>query len=373
MKLPAESRHTMKTEDKWKAALLSSSFPLETVVAKMLSARHFAILTDYAFATQLKRDARDWSVDIRAVSYLPFVRNRPPNADIELLVECKYRAPGCTWLFFEDPNPGGFSMVSHGATLRCVDSLSISKVAENATVSFDHTVKFALKVMEVSSDGVGPPRVDDAEARHGMLQLQYAIPRLIQEYVTANLEEFSRFKGDALPLFFMPILVTNADLRLVRGTLTTERVVKAKTIAEFGDQISRCVVYVDPSPEYRSHWVESLSVLKSVLNEDAIGRLDSARQRHFNEDGISGTVAIIKAMLAGGRSSLKRLSSQVLVCNVDAFDRTVAEILRAVGSALKSTKRIQEWKHDRFLPSLPYDAPLRSPAQVKLLIREGAL
>lgn len=170
----------MSESNKWKSKLLSSSVPMEYEVAQILVEKDFSTDVDFSYTRMDSGLEKDFSVDLRATSY---IKSQDDNflAVIELLVECKYRHPSNKWLFFEDPNDGDFSPFTLGYTLRAVDDFSWQFFPANATVAFDISNCFCIKGVEVDTSSGG---VYDSEIRHGLLQLQYALPRLLTDRIS---------------------------------------------------------------------------------------------------------------------------------------------------------------------------------------------
>ncbi|MDZ8140892.1 MAG: hypothetical protein RM049_37330, partial [Nostoc sp. DedQUE04] len=168
----------MASSAKWKSKLVSSSLPLEFEVAKSLVSHGFAVDADYTYARDDSGIVKDFSVDLQATAFLPFSNRNKITATLELLVECKQRHPNVKWLFFPDPNRLDFSPITLGRTIRAVDQFSKKFFRSNVTVEFDSHAPHCYKGIEVDeSDG----RVYDAELKHGISQLQYALPRLLTE------------------------------------------------------------------------------------------------------------------------------------------------------------------------------------------------
>lgn len=81
----------MSGSKKWKSKLLSSSFPLEYEVAKSLVAEGFSVSFDFTYCRNDNGTLKDFSVDILGVGEPPFLDPNQSDADLDLLIECKYR------------------------------------------------------------------------------------------------------------------------------------------------------------------------------------------------------------------------------------------------------------------------------------------
>ena len=178
----------MSEPGKWKSKLLSSSVPMEYEVARVLVERGFAVDADYSYARDDAGITKGFSVDIRATGYPPFRGNKLLTT-IELLVECKHRHRSNKWLFFRDPNTEDMSPFTLGYTIRAVDRFSPAFFSPGSTVSFDEEAIFCIKGVEVdTSNG----NVHDTEIKHGLAQLQYALPRLLTDSIRSTFSTVTR-------------------------------------------------------------------------------------------------------------------------------------------------------------------------------------
>lgn len=210
------SEPRMSASNKWKSKLVSSSFPLEFEVAKKLVKHGFSITADYVYARNDSGVIKDFSVDLAATAYLPFSKPNSMNSQISLLVECKQRHQNVKWLFFPDPNRPNLSPFTLGYTIRAVDEFSRKFFKPNTTVEVDIDVPCCYKGVEIDEGNNNKSdqqkdndkqkdtsRVYDSELKHGVSQLQYALPRLSSDLVLINFDE--------LPFLICPILLTTSE------------------------------------------------------------------------------------------------------------------------------------------------------------------
>ena len=155
--------------NQWKDRLLKSGVPLEHAAATLVVNRGFSITSDYIFGRVDSGMPRDFSVDVRAVSYLP--QNDPGRIDgtLNLLVECKYRTDA-HWVFIEDPNLPDMSPFTLGGTLNVIDGFSRFEIPADPIVSFESKFPMCYKAIEIRAE----KEVFEAEIRHGINQLRYA-------------------------------------------------------------------------------------------------------------------------------------------------------------------------------------------------------
>ena len=194
---------------------MSSSLPLEFEVAKALVAKDFSVTADFTYSRDDLALVKDFSVDLRATAFTRSAfRQKRPSCPVDLLVECKQRARS-TWLFFPDPNKVDFQ--PYDSPFSALDQFSRWFFLRHESVLAGDSSS-CYKGLEIDeSNG----NVYDAEIRHGIFQLQYALPRLLAELIrdsaTAQFDEHA-------PFFIAPILVTNAPLVVARRNLTARQI-----------------------------------------------------------------------------------------------------------------------------------------------------
>ena len=92
----------MSKDSKWKTGLLKTGLPLEYVTARALSERGHGILGEYPYThPDESGKLKEFSVDIRTHKTL---KSDDCLLVLSMLVECKYRQPGVSWVFA--PLPG---------------------------------------------------------------------------------------------------------------------------------------------------------------------------------------------------------------------------------------------------------------------------
>lgn len=188
---------------KWKDKLISSSFPLEYEASKILVKNHFAIDGDYSYSRDDLGTTKDFSVDISAMGYIPYTNENKISASINILVECKQRRESVKWLFLQDANKDEMSSFVLGYTLNAVDQFSKSFIKSNATIELDENTPLCYKGIEIDIDD---GRVYDNEIRHGLHQLQYAMPRLLKDNIYNNL---SIHEEENVPFFYIFNTINN--------------------------------------------------------------------------------------------------------------------------------------------------------------------
>lgn len=258
---------------KWKSKLVSSSIPLEFEVAKLLASNGFAVSADFIYSRNDSGVIKDFSTDINATGYLPLSDPNKIQGKLELLIECKQRYSSIKWLFFPDPNDPGFSPITLGRTIRAVDEFSLLFFQPDATVLFDENMDFCYKGVEINEEG---GLVHDSELKHGIAQLQYALPRLLTENIINNV----RGGVDGIPFLYCPILLTTAELFIAKDTLTTEDIENSTTISDFAKQVPFLVLYSEYGPDFEKHCQNECSPLANLSSFDSTKFIQNYRRNN---------------------------------------------------------------------------------------------
>lgn len=329
----------MTEESKWKSKLLSSSTPLEYEVAKTLVSKGFSVTADYSYAREDEGRLKDFSVDISAYGFPPFNSENNLKSTFSLLVECKYRHRGITWLFFPDPNEDTSHVFLSGSTLHAVDEFSPKFFPYNCTGTIEDSAPYSFKGVEVNVDRGD---VHDAEIRRGLLQIQYALPRVltreIMSSVTLNLE-------DNLPFFFCGMVVTTAPLMLAREGLTMADVEKAVTLGDIAEPVPWLIACVDPASDFIRHRANACAPLRELAHHPLMAALDQLRATAGeNEYCLPSTMCRELADENSGRGSYFR---QIIVCSfehLDDFLEHVKNISSRAVRGLRDTRPETPWE-----------------------------
>lgn len=213
------------TSGKWKPKLLSSSLPLEYEVAKALVSVDFSVHSDFSYHRAQQGHDIEWSVDIRAIRQTLVVPGAKRGCSFDLLVECKHRTRQSAWFFVPEPN--GRMAPQQYDVVRGVEEFTPWFLTDPAwyTSNFDLPVCYKGAEIDLSSGNV-----QDTELRHGLSQLQFAIPPLLARRIATPGTSFGVV--DNTPFFFSALLVTNAPLIVAGADLDTNRVERAEHLSD---------------------------------------------------------------------------------------------------------------------------------------------
>lgn len=327
----------MSDSKEWKSKLLSSSFPLEYEVAKLLVSKGFAVDPDYKYSRSDNGIAKDFSVDMMATAYSPFNNPNEITSSLYLLVECKYRDESINWLFIPEPNKSDFSNIVGGATLRLVDEFSPYRITKKDSLyDFENKIICAYKgtEMRISTN----TSVYDSEFKHGIFQLQYALPRLLKE--SLEFEIYGHIEDNS-PFLFCPILLTTANLVMLDEDISIKKVKKASTLSDIGQEVPYLILFSDYGPDFEEHYQKECMSLKSLNKSKEISYLDDL----YKKSGCADTdyykpSRIAKSLSSGERSKLSEYFTHFIICNYDAFPSLIDNIKFSVQNLMQNRKKL---------------------------------
>lgn len=305
---------------------------MEYEVAQILVENDFSTDVDFAYTRIDSGFKKDFSVDIRATSYLTN-ENDDIQSIIELLVECKYRhSSDNKWLFFEDPNDGDFSAFTLGHTLRAVDDFSWRFFPTNATVAFDESNIFCIKGVEVDIFNGG---VHDSEIRHGLLQLQYALPRLLSDRISFDI---FHAQNENAPFFYCPILLTTSPILFASPGVKINTVNRADRLEDFSTITPWVVVHSDLTPEFERHMATQCAELSKIADEPWVKKLEEFRETkgEYKHRLPSEQLRTLSGQIRGRPFEY---FSQTIVCSLEHFPRLLQEIKHTAKSATDRLKQ----------------------------------
>lgn len=303
---------------------------MEYEVAQILVAKDFSTDVDFSYTRMDSGIEKDFSVDLRATSYITS-KDKDIQAVIELLVECKYRHPSNKWLFFEDPNDGSFSPFTLGHTLRAVDDFSWRFFSSDATVAFDRNNCFCIKGVEVDVANGG---VHDSEIRHGLLQLQYALPRLLTDTITFQIHNS---EDENTPFFFCPILLTTSQILVARPGVKIGTVERADKLEDFSTVAPWIVVHSDLTPEFERHMTTQCKELSKFADNPWMKDLEKYREA---KGECKHRLPVTQLRMLSGQKSGRPFEyfSQTIVCSLEHFPRLLQEVKRITRIAARKIK-----------------------------------
>ena len=323
------------TNKQWKDGFMSSGLPLEFETAKVLSEGGFSIDPEFHYK-RFDADAgqtKDFSVDLHGTLYFPTSNPNEIHASLELLIECKYRAPNKTWVFLPDVNRSDFALGTRGHTIRAIDEFSVSQIPGDPIYDFEQNTHWCYKGLEIN---LSTGDAYDAEIKRGINQLQYGLPRLISEEIHCQVVCHA---DNTTPFFVLPILVTTAELRVLKKNMTLNEVRNADIIDDITQKVPYLILYNSFGPDFVAHSKVQFQQLANIGDYKTVKNIEErlrASGIRFYEQALPSLVG--KYLAAGKTPELHRFCSQFMVCSFDELPNMLAAIKQVIRSCLRKRR-----------------------------------
>ena len=321
----------MANSQKWKDKLLSSSFPLEFEAMRCLADKGFYVSSDFSYSRLDGGTQKDFSVDVEARAFTPFGEENNLTGTVHLLVECKYRKDGTSWLFLPDPNEPEFSPFTIGQTIRAVDNFSKNVLAPNSVVLFDENLPFCFKGVEIDLINAS---AYDKEIKHGLNQLHYALPSLLVSEI--NSSTWASI-DPGRPFFICPILLTTAPIYLAKDSFSVDLVKASSELIEIADRVPYLITYQDVSPDFIQHCIREFSD-KLVFDVEHLNDLGSYRLSKGEFEHLL-PLNIIESLISGRLSALKSYFTQYIVCDWQHFPELIDNLKKSISFAMSGVEK----------------------------------
>lgn len=295
----------------WKNALLSSGLPLEYLVAEKLTQQGLQVFGEYSYTRRNEQDINtEFSVDLLA-KYLLDDRQCGSWGCLDLLIECKYRYCNTKWVF--SPHPSYRSQATNPVIIN--QDLCTRRISDRFLTNLYEDLKVCLRGTEFHS---GSRKDNPNEISHGLAQLHYAAPSLVQrglhQQIDAKSDEELQIQAAC------SILVTTASLHVLRRDASLESFYEASNLVDVAEEVDALIVRQIPGPqlqeysgELSSRFLQSNPTTRHYI--EALGKL-------IKKDGIVPAFDMYNIMLSS--------SEPVLVVDFYAMDRRIEQLRDAV-------------------------------------------
>lgn len=331
----------------WKKGLLSSGFPLEFETAKILVKNRFAFSPDYCYQRIEAGQTRDFSVDLYGNLLFPTSNPDKITASLELLIECKYRTPNKIWLFLPDVNIPDLPL-GYGLTIKAIDDFSFCRVLDTPLYHFTENMPLCYKGTEID---LSNSSAHDSEIRHGVSQLQYALPRLIKENIV---QQVSCHTEEVFPFFVLPILVTTAELRVLRKATILAKAEETDILDDITEKVSYLTLFNSFGEDFVAHAKRQFEELASIDNYDNVAEIEKRLRKSeiyikniptSDIKKLLGTVcefdlpsAVGKDLSKGRHGILSEFCTQFLVCSFDSLSEMLNQVKQVIRASLRKRK-----------------------------------
>jgi hypothetical protein len=324
----------------WKDKLLSSGVPLEYEIGKILAEKDFCVDFDYSYTRLDDAYEKEFSVDIRASRYNPFEITdiRDTILDMDLMVECKYRNPSISWLFIPELNKDGFEKFSERGVIKIFDEFSeVNSRFKSLGRLFSATCLKGIEVNQKTGD------THDTGIRHGINQLLYSLPHLMYEHINSS---FHDHINDVHPFVVCPILVTTAELRILKADFSIKTLQASEQLDEISEVVPYLTFHTDTTPSFDVHCSNIFEDFPLKNQLDRFNHFKELRYQEidFNnfpklEDKYSSPADLLKKLQNG---VLNGIFSQTIVCNLNSFSDLLDEIKTEMKILIEGFEKIKK-------------------------------
>jgi hypothetical protein len=325
-----------RQDSNWKKHLQRTSVPLEHDAAKILSKAGFLVSANYPYFRRDNGVEKEFSVDIRCVRSEETERFGV-GCVLDVLVECKYRDEGTTWLFLPYPSDRSKHV---SEVIQYVDLFSPWFVHGSRSYNASDESRVCYSAIEVGSgglpDGESKGRAIESQLRHGARQLQYALPAL----AALRARWLSRQKPDEnYPFFFLPILVTNARLMIAHGSFGLRAVEDADTLDDVGTPVSRVVWSAELGPDFNIHCQQQFAELPAIVQSKHIQAVEAQRRAAGLADWLQPSAVASRLNLPDVFAGDIAEFTGILVVTIDSLATVIEMVSRVFVELAKSVKR----------------------------------
>jgi hypothetical protein len=259
----------------WKTHLLRTSVPLEHEVARVLSRHGFSVSADYSYSRIDAGVEKEFSVDLRGVLGAGPTDQFRRECLLDVFIECKFRDRGARWLFLPQPRYARDKITD---AVESVDLFSPSFVHDTLR-NDDPNVQICYSAVEVGISARDAKndkgRAIESQLKHGVRQLQYAIPSLIMLRArTAALLP----PEESFPFFFASVLVTNARLIVADEAFGIAAVEAARELDDVGKEVPYLVWSAAVGPDFYQHCQRQFAGLAQFAGTPSMRAIEEKRK-----------------------------------------------------------------------------------------------
>lgn len=323
----------------WKDKLLSSGVPLEYEIGKILAEKDFCVDFDYSYIRLDDSCEKEFSVDIRASRFNPFeiTDSWDTILDLDLMVECKYRNPSINWLFIPEINKDGFENFSERGVIKIFDEFSeVNSRFKCLGRLFSRTCLKGIEINQKTGD------THDTGIRHGINQLSYSLPHLIYEHINSS---FHDHINDVHPFVICPILVTTAELRILKDDFSIQKLQTSENLDEISEIVSYLTFHTDTTPSFGAHCSNIFNDVPSKNNFERYNHFKELRYQKIDikniprlEDRYSSPADLLRNLQNG---VLNGIFSQTIICNLKSFSELLDEIKSEMKILIEGFEKIR--------------------------------
>lgn len=216
--------------------LLKSSLPLEQHVAEIALKVGLQPCGEFSYLRKNENGSdAEFSIDVLAnASYS--AESSSPGIDLNVLLECKYASRAVEWVFSAIPQHEPITYSSTYAFHWFGTHFLESKQKLNELEPKDYCTR---------GISLSPSSADPKPIRHGLQQLRYAVPHLLDRITTLYVSDFDEHP---IPVI-TSMLVTNAPIRVMKPGLSLSDIEEAKSLDDITQRKEIVCIYQPAGPE----------------------------------------------------------------------------------------------------------------------------
>jgi len=175
--------------------------------------------------------------------------------------------------------------------------------------------------------------VFDKEIRHGIYQLQFALPRLL----TQMLSYFAVSKyDDCLAFAFCPILVTNAELFVARGDFDITMVENSSDISDFAERVPYLRLWQGYGSDFEKQCLRDFESIPRFLGTAQLDIFLKNYEKRKDSFPNHSPARFLKSLYQVDRTILQGLFTNIIICNNAQFPSLVDIIMSKITEGLSS-------------------------------------
>lgn len=292
----------------WKKGLLSTGLALEYQIMEFLNSKPdpYHIQPDYPYFRRHLDELKEFSIDLSARYKMNSISKCKP--EINYLIECEYRSPDKAWLFVPtlerwpyDENYRIPISSIHCYQNREINSRHILKKFAESLIQSYKGIEYHRHTFEFNEDGIN----------RGKNQLYYAIPNFAYESSDWYFDLIVNYWNDpnfAHVELICPVLITNAELRVLSKGLSIESVSSADSIEDISEEVDFLCLATPNTREFDNYRNE----IKAKAMEKERKRGFSGDEESFIDDELIDNVF--------DRLDFELQTDSIIVCNLSAFE-----------------------------------------------------
>lgn len=281
----------------FKQQVIRSGIPLENTIRQYLDSLGLIIYGEYTF----ERNDKLFSIDTHATNTLKFpLRHRDNLIELDLLIECKYKEPNHAWVFASYPDPTPMIQIhtlysdfpfykrlkDYGYNIKNKSSRYARWRGLDEIHWMGKCFPKGFNLVNAATEIISDKSFNPKAITEGIHQIVYATgSMLVEKTVGLIADEFAHtedkekyYFGGELAAIIYPVIVTTADLYLLKSNKTIEDIQKSKNINDCFKTVDHVLFGYIATQEVKNYISTQLDEYKSTLLKSSF----------FSEENLQG-------------------------------------------------------------------------------------